>query len=79
MNERSIVNLQKIDVKNRKIIFIKRCIIEKLMKIAKTTSQQFLLLFLIKKSKITLNENNEIREKNELITFVNICVYCFNT
>ena len=39
LNERLIVNLQKIDAKNRKIIFIKRCIFERLMKIAKTTSQ----------------------------------------
>ena len=39
LNERSIVNLQKIDAKNRKIIFTKRYIFEKLMKIAKTISQ----------------------------------------
>ena len=78
LNERSIVNWQKIDAKNRKIIFTRRCIFERLLKIARTTSQQFSLSFLIKRSKIIFDENDEIREKSESITFVNIRVYCFN-
>ena len=78
LSGRSTASWQGIDARNRRITSTRRCTFGRLLKVARTASQQPSLSLLIKRPRIISDESDETREKSGPITLVSIRAYCFN-